>query len=331
MLNHRPLYRVVVREALTTAWRLRRFWPFAILAAMLQTGGVLDMVLITYREFTAKSPVLFSGAWVNSFSASHVARGFHSLSEILGTLGLVQAAVLSSLLVGVFLACSVVAQGALVFGINGTIRGRIPSFRECLTIGARFFPRVAILNILTLGLLWIVRFGLLLALAATIQHHTYLNMVLAFVASLVFIATAITLTAMHVFCINALIFDDLSLAKSIEDALVIVRKGWLVLLETSILMLAVGFGILLVTSLVFAIASIPLWMLMVSSFFISASTPFFLVTALQAVLLVCVLFVSAAFTVTFQYDTWSQLFTHIDEHGAQSKLHRLYYWIAGTR
>ncbi len=330
MLNHRPLYRVVVREALATAWRLRRFWPFAILAAILQTGGVFDMILITYREFTAKGPLLFSGSWVDSFSALQVSRGFHSLSQILGTLGLVQAIILSSLVVGVLLACSIVAQGALVFGINGTIRGRIPTFRECLAIGARFFPRVAILNLVTLGLLWIIRFFLLLSLAATIQHHTYLNTLLAFVLSLVFIAAAIVLTAVHVFCINALIFDNLSLAKSLENAVVIIKKGWLVLFETSVLMLAVGFGLLLITSAVFAVASIPLWMLVVSSLFISASTPFFLVTALQALLLVALVFVSAAFTVTFQYDTWSQLFTHIDQHGARSKLHRLYYWIAGT-
>lgn len=327
---HRPLYRIVVREALETAWRLRQFWPFAIFATILQTGGVLDAFLVAFREIGIRSHMLASGSWIGLSGIWSASRGMHSLNALVSSIGFFQAILCSALVIAVILSLALIAQGALVFGINGVIRGRTPTIKECIEIGARFLPKTLGLNIIILGILWISRFALLISISSVLRHPSYWNFIGAFMATIVFLVFSIALTAIHLFALNGMIFDKLSLHQSLQNALSVAKKGWLVLVETAVLMTAVGVCILFASSLLFIVASIPLWLLLISSLFLSAGSLFFTVSAIQAVFLVVTLFVAGAFTVTFQYDTWSQVFTHIDEHKALSKLHRLYYWIAGT-
>ena len=325
-IQHTPLYREVIRESLVTAWKKRSLWIFAIFAAILQTGGILDVLLHSVQQLTMEGRQLISSPWINIFSSFNLIEGTRDLHQVFSIIGRTQAFAYVSLIIGGILTCSILAQGALVYGLQGG-NSKIPKLRECLAVSGKHSWSVATLNILSIGLLWLLRFLLLIPLVQSAQNPSVSSLIVYMMMFLVFIIASFLLTTVHLFTLNGLLLDELTLWQSLEQSYELFKKSWLIIVETGALMLVIGFGMMMGAFLLFLIGVIPLILFLLGAALIQSTTFMIFFYGLSSLLLFFIMIVCGTYMVTFQYDAWGRLYQRIRAGNAFSKMHRWYHWL----
>lgn len=323
----KPVYRELIPSALREAWRERWLWPFAIFAALLHTGGVYDVILRSMRMVQNEGAALVRG---NISPAA--AYGWQNLTlgnGWLSFLGTVQSLAYAIIFVFALLALSVIAQGALVFGIGTRIRGKKPTFRECLGAGAHVFGKIAALNVITIGAIWLSRLILLLPYGYAATRSSFVSVSLYLLTALAFIGLIIALTSIHFFALNAILLQDAHLAEAIERGFLLLRKGWLAVLELALLLFGVGIIVFIIGIVTLFIMAIPLVLLMLGALLVGFHAALSLGYFVGTFLVLLLVLAAGAFTVTFQYAAWHRLFIQLGEGGAVAKLHRWSHWFMG--
>lgn len=327
----RPLYREVIKESLAVAWHKRWLWPFAIVAGILQTGGILDVILYRARTLSSQGHDLATSPWFQAWIRGVLSARGSTLTVWFMALGMIQGILYASLLVGAFLAISVIAQGALVFGLGGRLRGRIPTFRECLTMGARAFWPVAALNVVTLGLLWLAHFLVLIPLTFSIESPTVLTVITYFLAYLLFLLAAVALTTIHLFALNAILLQEATLMQALVRSYTLFKRAWILVLETAGILLALGTAVMAAAMLLFLVAGIPVFVIVISAALLQYPSVVVIGTDVLVGLFGLVMLTAGAFTIVFQYATWGRLYIRLGEGGAIAKLHRWYLLFKGEK
>jgi hypothetical protein len=314
--KNRPLYREVVRDALLIAWHERRLWPFAILAGILQTGGIADVVIYAMRQLSGDSQSILASAW-----------GGFLLGDAFSAAGWIQGVLLSGLIVGAILTISVVSQGALVYGLGARIRGRIPTWRQCLTVGARNFSSIVIVNIVTLGLIWIARFLMLVPYAFSLSEPTALTVVTYFFSALLFLLASVALTTMHLFAVNAIVLQDAPAHEALVRAYETFKQHWLITIETAGILLGVGAMGMILALFLFTLLAVPLFLFLVAAELLQITILLQTGYVLGFVLFFGLMFLIGAYTITFQYAAWGKLYRRMGEGGAMARIHRWLHWL----
>src|SRR5512133_331876 len=57
-LRNEPIYRPIVREALSFSWKEKRLWFIALLAGILMSGSVFDVVWRSVNSLSAQASML---------------------------------------------------------------------------------------------------------------------------------------------------------------------------------------------------------------------------------------------------------------------------------
>ncbi len=325
--EHAPLYREVLQEAFVSAWQKRRFWLFALVAAILQTGGTLDIILYSVKQLTMQGGTVLHTPWISLLSSHTLLQGTHDLQQIFANIGRIQAFTYVSLIIGGILTCSILAQGALVYGLDPRRSGKPVRLWECLAMGGKHSWSIAALNIITIGLIWLSRFLLLVPLAISAEHPSVGSLVVYISTFLLFILVSFLFTTIHLFTLNSLVLEDLPLWLSIEQAYTLFKKSWLIILETGALMLGVGFLMMIAAFIIFLFSAVPLFLLMLGAVLLQSTSVLALVYAISSLLLVVIMVTCGTYMVTVQYDTWGRLYQRIRNGTALAKLHRWYRWI----
>jgi hypothetical protein len=302
------------------AWKDWRLWGFALVAGLLQTGGILDVFFAGWQSARIDAQTLFFETWKNWIPSSAIS-----------TAGFAQSMLYLGILVLGVLGLSVVAQGALAFGLGTTVRGRKPTLQECLTVGARAFWPVAALNVVTLGLLWLARFLLLLPLAFSLSAPSVLTILASLLATALYLAALIALTAIHLFALNAIILEDASVWEGFVRAYRLFRSHAVVVIETGLLLFAISALIMIFTAFLFLVAGIPLFLLLIAAAFLQFNALVSFGFFIGYVLLLCLILAAAAFTVTYQFATWGRLYGRMHEGGVSAKFHRFLHWLLGAK
>lgn len=318
--THKPFYRTVVPEALNEAWTHRKLWILSVFALFLHTGGIFDALLKAVRDLRGMSQWLASPVGPDALrlamEGSLVGAGLILFLEQ-WALGLLVA-------LGI-LALSLLGQAGLAYGLGGLIRGRMPDLRECLIMGRKYLPKVALLNLITLGIPF--AFKVLVAwllLLATSQPSIALT-VTYLVAGLFFVALAIAATAIHFFSLYAIVLQEATLCEALKRSLVLLRKGWLAILEVGFVLFGVGILIFVCGLLLTILALIPFALLFTVTA-VLGSEALSLILLGSAVAVGCVLILAVgAIATQFQYAVWHRLFLKLGEGGLVAKLHRLYH------
>ncbi len=324
----KSIYRELLRSSLIDAWKDRWLWPLAIFAALLHTGGIYDVILRSMHMVQVEGAALIKGG-----SSSAVLYGWANLTFQHGWLpflGTLQSVIFSILFVLTLLALSVIAQGALTFGIGGRMRGKKPSFRECLTVGAHAFGKLAMLNIITIGTIWLSRLLLLLPYGYAQTRTSSTFILVYFLTAIVFIALTIALTSIHFFALNAIILQEAHLMEALERSILLLRKGWVAVLEIAFLSFGIGIAIFMLAIVTFSIMSIPFFFLMFGGLMIGFQAGIFFGYGVVIFLAIMIALVAGALTVVFQYAVWHRLFIKLGEGGPVAKLHRWSHWFLGA-
>lgn len=319
----RPLYREVMREALKTAWHEPKLWVFALFAGILQTGGVYDVLLASFRETIAQlqsmPPSFFrtfgtSGGvqmWVHAWSVPGTWTNFG--------IGFAFAVV--------FFTLSIIAQGALVAGIDARARGERVIWKKTLAVGITHFLPVACLNLLTLGCIWVLNAFLYIPLVSVMRGAAVWNILLTLFTFLILCVVTVGFTAVHLFGLQFIIQKQLGFFRGVFQAWRLFLRSWVIVIEKAFVLLLIGMGILAAAVFVGLIASMPGFVAFIV--FMAIGRFFFasIASAASEVVFFLVILVAAVFAVTFQYAAWSGVYVRLSEGGALSKWHRFTKWL----
>ncbi|KAA0206398.1 hypothetical protein EDM68_02760 [Candidatus Uhrbacteria bacterium] len=327
--QHRPLYREIVPAAIKGAWRHRWLWPIALVAGLVQTGGIVDAVLLSLKRIRLESVTLFDASWADSLNTiwGRIVGAQDVLEAILQAQNLVVAVtiVIATLLL------SFICQGALVYGIGGSVHGKLPGFRESLHVGAINLGRVFALNVVTLGLTWLARFLLLVPLAVFSEEPSSALALASVGMAVLYILAVLSLTAIHFFSLNAIVLQGAHVTPALERAALMLRASWVTVIEIALILFGVGmltFGLGLA---LFVAMWLPLFLLQLGAALMNFETLFVFANFLGSLLFFLVMLSAGAFNLSFQYRAWNLLFVRLGEGGAVAKMHRVLRGWLGIR
>ena len=324
---HRPVYREIVPPAIRGAWRERWLWPLALLAGLIQTGGILDAFLVTSRNVGLQSVTLFDASWSSTFQIMwmRIAQAPDTIDAILATEGIVLSITVMVITIGL----SLIAQGGLAFGIGGTVRGGRPGLRDCLRAGAAYLPRVFALNIVTLGLMWLARFLLLLPLTLYTDQPSVRLAVASAGMSLLYVIATLSLTAIHFFALNNIVLEKGHVASSLERGLILLRGSWLSIIEVALVLFAVGVASMIAGVTLFLVMGLPVLLILLGAVLVNANLLAEFAWFVWALLFIITMLIAGAFNLSFQYRAWHHLYKRLGEGQALAKIHRWLHAVIG--
>lgn len=322
--KERSLHRDVLREAMAFAWHERRLWILALFAGILQTGGIYDVFFRSVSILSSQAIYLAQTSWANPLENWHyTGPRLTTLPGFLSLTSWVEGLIFVLLLIFTILAFSVIAQGALTYGLSVRVRGHAPLLKSCLSVGARHFASLLGLNLFSLGLIFLIRFLVLIPYTYSLTNPSYVSVSLYLLTFFAFIAAIIILTAIHLLALNAIIIDRRSLADAIAHAYALFIHSWAAILEFGAMLFAMSFSVMVLVAIGFCIASFPLFLLMIV-FFVPALSWMGFLFLLLMVLGLAILLTTGSALVCFQYAAWNRLYGRINDDTAISKVIR---WI----
>lgn len=321
--HHKPIYREVLTHAIRTAWNDRRYWVLALFAGMLATAGSYDVLWSAVMSILSQGQTMSGSIGVILVQSVNIVRA-SAFDHWLIAAGGVEV-LLFMALIGLSIAViSCASQGALVFAIGARRKGDQPTLREAWQVGARAVWPIIALNVLVFGVLWILRFlvsfPLFLALANT-NATTFLVYLVSFV---VFVPLAFFTAIVQIFALNALILQGAPILDAIRRGIEMVRRHWLVIIETALLQIGISVGIFILFFVAVLCGMIPLFAMILLAAAAGSVSLFSLSMAVAAIAFVLGLIFAASFTIHLQYATWTYLYRRLGEGGVMPKLHRLF-------
>lgn len=319
-MSHEPLYRPVLRDAFQAAWRERRAWIVALCAGLLLSGSVYDALWRMMNAFTPRAslPATIAVFWTQAASSWSNIR---FADVVIGGIQIFQLSAFLLIVAFAVISFSVICQGALTF-LLGSGRSQALTLKQSLTIGARAFWPVLVLNILALAVLLASRS--LLAISVTIASSagtlaTGLLYVVAFIAFTLLVTVAVIL---QIFTLNAMILQGASLAQGLQRAAQLLHRHWIIAFETALILFLISLGGWAMAIIAEGVLAIPLFVLFFVGLSLGSSQLFATAIILMVLLFFAILAVIAGWMVTLHYATWTFLYRRLGEGGAIPKVHR---------
>lgn len=319
-----PIYRHVLRDAFTRAWEAKRIWPVALIAGILLSGSVYDVIWRLLNSLASQTSLTVTVGFFTQ-QAFHSWSQFNLADMILSGVQVFQLTAVILILGFAVAACSIIGQGALVFFLgNRGGRRTGPTIKESLSVGAHAFWPIFVLNLLVLFVLWATRSALAVTLSMTADAGTIGSYFLYLAAFTVFAAVAITAVIIQIFALQAMILQGATLIQSLERAGRALQGHWVIAVETALLL----FLISLIAGFLFTAATlafmVPLFLIIMLGSMLGINNFIGIVMPVGVALFVAALLVLGAYLITLQYATWVNLYRRLGEGGALPKLHRWY-------
>jgi hypothetical protein len=320
-LSAEPVYRHVLRDAFRLAWEEKWLWPISILAGVLLTGSVYDIMgrVVGMIAIPTGPNGDIQYFWMKASS------GWSGLSlsdTIFAGISVLEFVALFFLIIFAVFAISVIAQGALTYALGS--RKRMDHLKEAITVGARAFWPLLVLNLFAVAALWASRTFVGVILSWSLLHTSALSYLLYLFTFIVFVAFSAVIIMIQVFALNAMMLQGATLAQAIERAAKLVKNHWLVATETATALFVVSLGAWIIAVAVNMVLGIPLFVLIIVALLLQSKLLMWTVLFLAIVIFCITMLGIGAFLVQFHYATWTLLFRRLGEGGVAPKLHR---WI----
>lgn len=320
--HDKPVFREVIPQALKFAWTHPTHWLLGIFAAILFSGGALDIFWKFTDSIQKQGQALYLSNSIERFwyaagaASSSVAWAAYAKAFI--------AIALFIIIIFAILAFSCICQGALVHAIGNYKKDKKKSLRQALTVGSRAILPIVILNIMIIVFIWLARFGVSFPLGIALGSDNPAFAAVYVVSFIVFTVLTLGLGILQIYTLNALILQKTTLAKALERAWKLIKEHWLVTIETIIVQSLIIIVLVFAVSVAGIILTFPATILFLYAF-ININTLLYQISLgiFFAVMLLLGL-LTTGFSVAFQYATWTMMFHKFGEGGAIPKLHRLF-------
>lgn len=320
--TNEPIYREVLKHAFRTAWFDRRYWILAVLAGILVTAGSYDVLIRAVSGITNNGQFLsfLMDGTVGRILSEGSANAYHNTLSVIGG---VEVLMFLTMLILATAAISCVAQGGLVFALGARKRGLEPTATEAFRVGAQAFWPVVSLNVLVYAVLWILRFLAAFPLFLALNSSTQTNFIIYLVSFLVFLPLSFLTAIIQIFALNGMVLQGSTLGDALRRSFALFKKNWLVVLETAVIQIFLGFGVWFLFVLGLLLLLIPAFIMVMAAAIMQSGSLFVVAMIVGALIFVCALLTAAAFTIQLQYATWTYLYRRLGEGGVLPKLHRI--------
>jgi hypothetical protein len=318
------VYRPILREAWRLAWERKRLWVFGILAGILSTGGVVEVLIRSFRQ------IEMTGGFLSRLLSGSFLGG-ETFGLYVGQLLLLDRArvtVTGTILMLLALLILIVAIRSQASLISGLFSHRVPSASEAWQAGRGHFWSILALNILTRAVHVLVVIITALPLVLFLSNSTIGNALLFFFLFLVFFPLTIITSFVSTLALIHLVRERLGLIHAIQAAFHLLARHWLAAFELGfILFVLVSLGGLAFLSIL-VILAVPYSILITLALLTSLQTVFTVVLGIGAIALGTLFLAFAGAMVTFQHAAWVGFYrrmTHRVQAGSLlAKLERLW-------
>lgn len=298
------LYRPFLREAWCLTWERKSLWIFGIFAALISTGGVVDVVWRALEKVKRTESLLENLADA-SFIGYDVAASYIGQLAVLGpqrTSFIVIVITLTGILLVVI---ATLSQGALVLGIRTNEQKNPYDLRReaCTHFWSLFV--IGILNKVSMLLLVILMaLPLLLISVSTNLGHGLLFIILM----LLFIPITIILNIVYMFAIIDTVEEDAHPLDAIHTGIRLFGKQWLATFEYGIILFFAVFGAGILFLILLTLFLIPLSIIYTTTLFTGSFFLFLTLNVIAALFIFAVILTFGGACVTFQYSAWYRFY-----------------------
>lgn len=293
------IYRPLLADAFRVTWERKSLWVFGLFAAIISSGGVVDVAISGLRQATV-SGNLFEQLSERSFIGYAYASQFLIQLQKIDT-GQFTLMLIVMTVVGVGLVCAgVISQAALVHGAGEQNKHPHLLRRHVL----KHFWDVLFVDLITKVL------SILLMVLTTLPVFLYLTQAspfasnILFVHFLIFIPAIIVLHILSMLALVSVVEDSVHTIKAIEKSLTLFKTHWLATVEYGFILFILVFGCGLLFAALLSLLSFPYSALYHLALYSGSIPFFFIMNILFALVVGALLLVFGGIVVTFQYSAW---------------------------
>ena len=310
------IHRHVLKDAWNTMVNNWYLWPLGLFASLLGNSSEFQMLTNQYQLVNNQDNLAETIRQTLLTPTSGLVAAFHNWSFAQTIVALI----LLLLIVALVWLC-IASIAGLIIGINKINKGERSSFKELLIAGTKkFWP--------TLGYLAIAKFVtgfIIVAIFAPIMAASYkagyeiFNGIVVLISLIVLIPVAIIVNFITKFAIASFLINDIDFASAWKHAWQLFKEHWLIVIEQSIILLAINLIVGLFLVLAFFIIFGPFFLLG------SVTAGGFFPLVMFGVLLVgLVIVVFGSGLACFQYSAWTVLYLRLNNNPSHvSKIARL--------
>lgn len=327
MKKHPPgsFYRHILRDAWKVMRTHRSLWIFGFFTSFLGAGGVYELLIQgtgkvglseDFGSYLVLTSLVPTGPELMTTLRSV---GSYNSTFILA-MGL---AGIAFFLLAVWVVIS--SQGALIFGVRETQKGRKRKFSEVFAAGNEVFAPLFLLNMASRFAIATSFYLILSLMLLLLTKATLVTSLLYLIAFLVLMPLTVIIGFVTIYAAAYIVIDRKKIIDAIETAVALFRKYWLISLETALILFAINIIVSLGIGAVFTVLMVMLLPLIVSASLLGANIGLWLALIIAACLALTILVVVGAGLVGFQYSVWTLLFMrlHVKNHGGMPKLIRM--------
>jgi hypothetical protein len=323
------LYKNIIRQAVSIAWKSKYLWFFGFFAAILGNGGEYDFfvrLLIGDTDPTVLPGLdallqsqLFTGEGI-----VNAARFF--ASDPISAIGATLILVMILLLIGFVVWLVNVSQIAVVDNAASVLSGgEEGGIKKGLEVGMdKFWPVLSfnlILSVVTGVLFLFINWSLMLS----INNANYLTgKILYSVLFLLTIPILMSLSFIFKYSIAYIVIKGQKFRVSLNSGWALFSKNWLVSLEMAFVLFFVN----IVSGLLFVLFSLmlatPVFLLVNLAISIKSLFAFWFVISVSITLFIAIFMAFAGILSSFQISAWTTLFMELTGKGAVSKIVRVF-------
>lgn len=317
-----PLYRTILRQALTITTRYKKLWILGFIATGLGIGGEYEFLINQYYNFS-------DGGWsqaVGIFDIFQVENLLLIKKVLLGASPWFYVLVAAFLIfVSSFAWILASAQGGLVKSVADGVEGRkVSVWQSFIFAGKSFWGLLAILLSTRLLAIFVTAvIGLPLISVMFVLGESAATITTSLVFFILLLPLFILFSLISKLAFGYFLIIGLSWRRSLVQSFRLFSDHWLVCLELALIMLPISLlaSFIFIPIATFLALPFLLFGLVVAKGALAFSLMIFLVLSLIIFLVLLILFVSALST--FQNTVWTVLFLKIKDAPQQSKLVRI--------
>jgi hypothetical protein len=294
-----PIYRPLLCEAWKVTWERKSLWVFGLFAAVISSGGVIDVAISGIKQATASGSLLEHLLERSFIGYVYVSQFLLQLQKINQNQFMFLATLIVLVMIGLVCA-GVLSQAALIHGAGEQNKHPHLIRRHVL----KHFWDVLFVDLITKALSILLIALTILPVFFYLTEASKFSSNLLFVHFLLFIPAIVILHILSMFALVSVVEENTHAIGAIERAMSLFKTHWLASLEYGFILFLLVFGSGLVLAALLSLLSFPyslIYHLALSSGYISF---FFTVNIMFAFLLGAILFIFGGIVVTFQYSAW---------------------------
>lgn len=317
-------YRNLLRDSWKITWQRKSLWFFGVFAAIMSTGGVMDVAVRSFKRIQS-GPDFLTSVLDGTFPGYNYFAQYIEQFRYLDATRITITSGIAIILALLLIAAAVWSQGALISGIVSKKPIRIAA---ALQNSRSSFWHILFIDLLVKTTTTFLVLITTITLLTFMSQTDVVNAILYVIFFLIFFPLVIIVNIIATLAIVDTVKMKTHTLDAIHRATEMFAKHWLVTFELGVIIFLTVFaaGILGIVALL--LLSVPFTILVVLSLLTASPFLFILMNFLTIITLFLLIFVFAGAAVTFQYSTWTHFYENASKKSTQSmvrsKIHRLW-------